>query len=222
MRSWIIRTIVTPGVKILIAGALGSCAFSCVPSHFPATRPFHRTAYNVDAAARAHEYFITALDFDRRDMPDVATRYYEMASALDPQSVVLRESLAEHLLAQGKFREALYTLKGNRPLSKLTDNEKRLLANSYLKMRQLRSAAETLEAIGRPESEELYSIGLLYEALGNNQKAIQYYRRYLDKSAQPLRSGLKSSACRLKAACCRRPKASRCTWGPSLAKSRNS
>ncbi|MDD5674136.1 MAG: tetratricopeptide repeat protein, partial [Chitinivibrionales bacterium] len=136
-------------------------------------------------------YFIQAIDFDNRGMPEMATHYYRLASAFDPASEFLRESLAQHYLALGKFGEALLCFKDKGTPQGLSDNAKRIKATVYLKMHQLRNALEALEAIQKPTDEEFYSIGLLHEALGNTEKAGVYYLRYLDKNPQSLDMGLK-------------------------------
>jgi tetratricopeptide (TPR) repeat protein len=120
-----------------------------------------------NSVAKAHEYFIEARDSERRGLENSAIRFYEMAYELDPASKFLRNELIRKYNQNEKYTQALLLAKGEKDNSQLDTETKRIVSTIYLKMGKMEKAAELIESIKEKADEELYSLGLIYESLGN-------------------------------------------------------
>ncbi|MBN1760452.1 MAG: tetratricopeptide repeat protein [Chitinispirillaceae bacterium] len=166
---------------------LGGCA-----SHrFPVVRPVVEPSRNVYARTKAQDHFILARDFDRRGLVKLAEREYERALQLDSGSDVLKKLLFQKYLESGKYTQALLLIKGGRKNEALTREEKRMVSTIYIKMEEFTRAVGVLESIRNKNEEELFSIGRIYEVLGNSAKALDAYRRYFEKKPDALAIGFR-------------------------------
>ncbi|MBN1307693.1 MAG: tetratricopeptide repeat protein [Chitinispirillaceae bacterium] len=156
----------------------------CTIRRFPVVRPVIEQSRNVYARAKAQEHFIRARDYERRGFSDMAEREYEKALQLDPESNLLKRQLVRCYVQSGKYTQALLLVKQGRKNHALSSDEKRIVSTIYLKMGEIAQAAAVLETIEKKTDEELYSLGLIYESLGNLEKALfNYYRCYQQKPA---------------------------------------
>lgn len=176
---------VKPGIPMrairLLACVLPAlCLISCAAAKFPVVKPSPRMPHAQFERMRAEEYFLQGRDYDHRGLSQMAERLYEMALEFDPHSVVLRELLAGKYIENGKYTQALLTIKGKKEIGDLTLDQKRLLATVYVKMGQFQNAADAIQTIQVKTPQEIYTLGLLFEAAGKTQLAIEYYSRYLD------------------------------------------
>jgi tetratricopeptide (TPR) repeat protein len=168
--------------KLLVLIALISfCFFECVPQKFPYIRPQTKPSRDLYAKRRAEEYFVKARDFERKGMLSKALQYYQLAFKLDPESKSLRNILINRYVFSSKYNEAILLIKGTKKEEELSDEDKSLCANIYIKMGKYLHAAELLESLKNKNKEELYSIALIYENFGKTEKALQYYKKCLEK-----------------------------------------
>jgi tetratricopeptide (TPR) repeat protein len=163
----------------------------CATHTFPVIRPSLEAPPEYNSAARAHEYFIEARDSERRGLEQSAIRFYEMAYELDPSSKFLRNELIRKYIENEKYTQALLLAKGEKNNSQLDNETKRVVSAIYLKMGKMEKAAEILESIDEKAVEELYSLGLIYESLGDLSKSIDYYLRFYQKQKDATQLGLK-------------------------------
>ncbi len=158
---------------------------------FPLIHPVPRMSRDQLAQAKAQEYFIRARDYERRGLPQMAARLYEMAYEFEPESDVLRLLLAEKYLELGKYPQALITIRRGRDMAKLSEREKGMLSTVYMKMGQFARAADVLEGLKHKTDENLYSLALLYESLSEPDKAIDTYLAFLKREPESQRIALK-------------------------------
>jgi len=163
----------------------------CATHTFPVIRPSLEAPPEYNSVARAHEYFIEARDSERRGLEQSAIRFYEMAYELDPSSKFLRNELIRKYIENEKYTQALLLAKGEKNNSQLDNETKRVVSAIYLKMGKMEKAAEILESIDEKAVEELYSLGLIYESLGDLSKSIDYYLRFYQKQKDATQLGLK-------------------------------
>jgi tetratricopeptide (TPR) repeat protein len=163
----------------------------CATHTFPVIRPSLEAPPEYNSVARAHEYFIEARDSERRGLEQSAIRFYEMAYELDPSSKFLRNELIRKYIENEKYTQALLLAKGEKNNSHLDNETKRIVSAIYLKMGKMEKAAEILESIDEKAIEELYSLGLIYESLGDLSKSIDYYLRFYQKQKDATQLGLK-------------------------------
>lgn len=199
----------TPGLRasrtqrflFLVTAFVGLVIVSCGPAHrggFPVIRAPQKLTREDQATQRAQSYFVKALDYDRRNLQDIALRYYEMAYELDPDASVLRDILVSKYIAAGKNTQALLLVKGNRVTSELSNEDKRVVARIYLKMGKFNEAAALFEDIPDKTPEELYSLALVYEAKGASEKAIATYLAFLRLRPEAVSIGIKAGGLMLK------------------------
>lgn len=150
----------------------------CVGHTFPVVRPKHAMDRKGIARARAEEYFVKARDYERRGLPQMAIRFYEMAYEFDPSSAVLRRVLAAKYIQASKYTQALLTLKGGREPDELDAEDKRLLATVYMRVGQYKRAAQVLSEVADKTPAELRSLAMLYESAGDIDSALHYYRAF--------------------------------------------
>ncbi len=168
------------------------CGLSCtVSNQFPMIHPISGIDRNAFARERAENYFIKARDYDRRGLHQMAEHFYELAYKLDPESDVLRNLLVQKYLISNKYEQALILVKGHRSIDDLSDNEKRVISNIYIKMGKHKIAAETLEKLSQIKSIERGTLGYLYERIHNNKKAIENYTQYYKGNPESLNTGFR-------------------------------
>lgn len=163
----------------------------CAAPRFPMVRPSEEALPSMYSSEKAKEYFVRGLDYERRGLYKIATREFENALQFDPESRVLKERLIKLYVNSERFQQALLLLKNGRKGEELTRDEKRLLSTIYLKMNEIEKAAWTLESIKDKSAEESYSLGVIYESLGNLKKSIPYYSRYFTEKKDDLQTGFK-------------------------------
>jgi tetratricopeptide (TPR) repeat protein len=164
---------------------------ACTFQQFPVVRPVIEPSRNVYAVAKAQDHFILGRDFDRRGLVKLAEREYERALQLDPESATLKRLVVDKYIESGKYTQALLLIKGNRKNEELTREEKRLVSTIYIKMEEINRAVQVLESIKNKTEEELFSIGRIYELLGNTQKSLEAYQAYFDKKPEVLAIGFR-------------------------------
>lgn len=163
----------------------------CAVQRFPVVRPVLEQPQNVYSRKKAQQHFIRARDYDRRGLGKMAEREYERALQFDPKSEILKDLVIKKYIESGKFTQALLLVKQGKKNEKLTRDQKRTAASIYLKMGEIARAAWMLESIKKKTIEELSSLGLIYESLGNVEKALGYYRAFLKKKPDALQVGFK-------------------------------
>ncbi len=183
--------VLLPIAALLFAG--------CSPRSFPVVRPAPRYDKEHIARLRAEEYFIRGRDYDRRGLPQMAARLYEMAYEFDPSSDEVRLLLAGKYIELGKYPQAVITISRDREVGELSEIEKNLLVTAYLKMGQFSRAAETIEQLKTRTSENLYSLALIHESLGETDKAIDAYLAFLRHKPDAVTVGLKTAALMVRA-----------------------
>lgn len=140
---------------------------------------------------KAQDCFIQARDFERRGIIDMAEHYYELAYNFDPASETLKEELVRRYIESEKPARALLLVKGDRSNQELTVKEKRQLSTIYIKMGEFEKAASVLEMIPDRSDEEIYSLGLIYESIGKQDKALTNYLEYFNKNPESIQMGYK-------------------------------
>ncbi|MBD3357396.1 MAG: tetratricopeptide repeat protein [Chitinivibrionales bacterium] len=192
-----INRCIKPGLAgvnpLLVAIAIGLVVslLGCASKTFPVVRPVDKIGRGQMARLRAQDYFIKGRDYDRRGLDQMAEHFYEMAYELDPQSQVLRKLLASKYVASGKYSRALLIIKGRRELEELAPGEQKTIAHLYMKMGQYARAAAILEKQPNLSGMEWRSLGLIYEALGNWDKAVHSYRKYAVQTGGSFEIGMK-------------------------------
>ena len=163
----------------------------CTIRRFPVVRPVVEPSRTTYVRVKAEEHFIRARDYERRGLGRMAEREYEKALQLDPESRLLKQRLIGCYIASGKYTQALLLVKKGRKNEELSREEKRIVSTIYLKMGEIVQAAVVLETITDKSSEELYSLGLIYESLGNVEKALSSYYQCYMRNPEALPIGLK-------------------------------
>jgi tetratricopeptide (TPR) repeat protein len=163
----------------------------CMYPRFPVRPPIIEQSRTVYTRAKAQEHFIRARDKERRGLTKLAEAEYEAALQLDPESELLKMQLVRLYVESGKFTQALLLIKDGRKNEDLSREEKRIVSTIYLKMEEFNRAAGILETIKDKNEQELFSIGLIYESLGNTEKALNAYRHYFEKQPEALAIGFK-------------------------------
>ena len=163
----------------------------CTSSRASLKLPFEKPRYDQIARARAEENFIMARDLERRHLFEDAEEKYREAYRLDPSSKELRNTLVARYLETGKFTPALVLIKGRKKNRELDSDDKRLVAEIYLRTRDFQKAIETLESISEKSGADYYSLAVIYEATGDNANALKCYAAFSDRSAISIEMGLK-------------------------------
>ena len=114
-----------------------------------------------------------------------------MAYELDPTSKFLRDELIRKYIENEKYTQALLLAKGEKNNSQLDKETKRIVSTIYLKMGKMEKAAEILESIEEKAVEELYTLGLIYESLGNLSRSIDCYLKFYEKQKDAVQLGFK-------------------------------
>jgi tetratricopeptide (TPR) repeat protein len=167
----------------------------CAVQQFPFIRPVASPSKDWNAQRRAQEHFMKAREYDRRGLFQMALHYYELAFRLDPRSGALKELLVQRYVFSSRFKEAILLIKGGAGKeSGLSDPDKSLCASIYMRMGEFSHAADLLDAMKNKQKEELYTLGLLYESLGNIPRALANYRGFLAKDPSSVNLTLKVGA----------------------------
>jgi tetratricopeptide (TPR) repeat protein len=169
------------------------CA-GCAVSNFPLVIPPKQNTKESAAKLRAEEYFIKGRYYDMLGQYKTAVQFYKTAYKLDPSSQTLRTLLVERCMYESQFTQAILLIKGDKKESALSVADRRLLAGVYLRTGQFMRASELLEGIDKKEKEDLFTLGLIYESLGNQQKALQKYSDYLEKNPSSIQMTMKIGA----------------------------
>ncbi|MFW6245218.1 MAG: tetratricopeptide repeat protein [Fibrobacterota bacterium] len=162
----------------------------CAAHRFPVIKSVDVTS-ETERLNRAHDFFIQARDYERQGMFQIAERFYEMAYEYDPESEFLRKTLLSRYLGSKNFAKALILIKGERQLSDLDNEEKRQLASVYLGMEEMAKAAEVLELIEEKTEEEIYSLGLVYESMGQKERAYKKFGEFFAGNPNSVGIGVK-------------------------------
>jgi tetratricopeptide (TPR) repeat protein len=176
---------------VLLSISAGILNVRCTSSRDLLRLPFEKPRYDQIARARAEESFIMARDLERRRLFEEAEEKYREAYRLDPSSKVLRNTLVARYLDAGKFTPALVLIKGGKKNQELGHDDKRLAAEIYLRTRDFQKAIETIESIGDKSGADYYSLAVIYEAMGDNAKALKCYTAFFERNSVSLDMGLK-------------------------------
>lgn len=164
---------------------------SCTPGKFPVVHPVTDDSGQTVSKAKAQEYFVRARDYERRGLQQSAERYYEMAYEMESSSTVLKQQLIRKYLENDKYAQALLLIKKDRSNEELNRDEKRTVATIYLKMGEYTKAIDLFESIPDKTEEEVYSLGLIYESMGNIPRALENYTIFYNKNPGTLQMGFK-------------------------------
>lgn len=170
-------------IKFLLLSLIALLFFSCAGRRdFPPTLPVQNDNFEERIAKeRAAENFIRARDFERRRLPEMALKWYEIARELDPKSQVLKELLINAYIRDGSYEKALITLKdGILPIDSLDDKEKRLAAVLYSELKQYDKAASVTESFSVITAQDRCRLGSLYEKNGDKKKSLENYNLCFD------------------------------------------
>lgn len=168
-------------------------ALQCTPARFPVIKPAAIEQKDLADKAKAEQYFIQARAMEYYGMEAQAERLYERAYALDPSSPELRDQVVRKYIDAGKFTKALVFVKGKKKTCDLMPDEKRTAALIYLKTGELAGAVEIFESIADKNEDDLRSLAVIYESMGNTENALRYYYAYYRSrgASAPLGLGLK-------------------------------
>jgi len=186
---------------ISFAGAIAALLISsgCSSHSFPVRRPIVDQPVAMYSRAKAQEYYVRARDFERRGLLKIAEREYENALQFDSESRVLKQQLVRMYITSGKFTQALLLIKGGKKAAELDREDKRIVSTIYLKMNEIEKAAWLLETIPDKTAEEAYSLGWIYESLGNREKAITFYLKCFAANSEEVQLGYKIAKMMLQA-----------------------
>jgi len=144
-----------------------------------------------DRISNAQDYFVLARDFERRGMPQMAQRLYEMAFELMPESRFLRKTVVNTYVHSQEFEKALSFFE-KAELSDLDLEERRTLSLIYIRMGELAKAAAVIESLGDEKgAEETYSLALLYESLGRREQSLKYLGEFFKSSERTFEVGVR-------------------------------
>jgi tetratricopeptide (TPR) repeat protein len=163
----------------------------CAAGNFPFVMPSRKISRDQLSRARAQEYFIKGRECDLSGVPQLALRCYETAYNLDRSSTTLKQMLVERYVLASRYTQAVLLIKGNKNERDLTDTDKTLLAGIYLHMGQFSHAADMLSSVENKQKDEWFTLGLVYESLGNLPKALTCYEAYLKKDPSSVDMTLK-------------------------------
>lgn len=167
------------------------CIIHCASSRDTLRLPFEKPRNDQIAKARAEENFIRACDLERRHLKEDALDLYLDAYKLDPSSKVLRDIIIARYIESGRFTAALVLIKGQKKIHELNSEEKRMVAEIYLRTRDFQKAVETLETIDDKSDADYYSLAIICESTGDTPKALACYTAFAARSPVSLEMGLK-------------------------------
>ena len=151
-------------------------AFNCTPARFPFKIPTEKTDSTRIARANAEECFIKARDMERRGREVEALNFYEMAYEFDPWSRELMGLVVRGYMKAGRYGQALSLVMNREKLGALTSDDYRMMAGIYWKTGEYLKAAETTEKISDKEETDIFSLAMMYEAIGNTAGALRRYK----------------------------------------------
>jgi tetratricopeptide (TPR) repeat protein len=144
----------------------------------------------VDRYRLAQDHFIIARDYERRGMDEMAGRMYEIAFEFWPESRFLRKTLLDRYMRTEEYKKALSLFREDDNLAELTAEEKRTISLIYLRLGNIAKAAEAVEALGEAKSDdEIYSLGLLYESIGDRARALGSFREFFNRNPRSAAMG---------------------------------
>jgi len=140
----------------------------------------------------AQDHFIVARDYERRGMDDMAGRMYEAAFDFWPESRFLRKLLLDRYMRTEEYQKALLLFQEDENLEDLTPEERRSISLIYLRLGNVAKAAAAVEALGDAKSDdEMYSLGLLYESIGDRGKSLQHFREFFHRNPRSAGMGVR-------------------------------
>ncbi|MDR2693593.1 MAG: tetratricopeptide repeat protein [Chitinispirillales bacterium] len=149
------------------------------------------SADSADRYRLAQDHFIIARDYERRGFHEAAFELYEAAYGFWPYSSFLRKIVADEYMRRNRYDMAL-ALFSDTGLSALTPDELRTLSAIYRRLGNMEKAAEAIEALGGERTdEEMYSLAMLYEAMGRKDKAFKSFRDFFAGSPRSAELGVK-------------------------------
>lgn len=175
---------------VLVGVAAISFLSGCAAHRFPVIKPADVTS-ETERLNRAHDFFIQARDYERQGMFQIAERFYEMAYEYDPESEFLRKTLLSRYIGSKNFAKALILIKGEREIKELDAEERRQLVSVYLGMGEMAKAAQVLELIEEKTEEEIYSLGLVYESMGQKERAYKKFGEFFAGNPNSVGIGVK-------------------------------
>jgi len=144
-----------------------------------------------DRISAAQDYFVLARDFERRGVPLMAQRLYEMAYDLLPESRFLRKTVVNYAIQHQELDKALLFFEGVK-VRELDAEEKRTLSVIYIRMGELAKAAAVIELLGDERGpEETYSLALLYESLGMRELSLKHLREFFKSGERTFEVGVR-------------------------------
>lgn len=166
-------------------------SLNCTPPIFPVVKSVEKIEQDQISRMKAEEYFVLARDMERRGLVVEAERLYERAYDLDPSSPELCDHLVRKYMEAGKSMQALSLVKEKEKKHALTADEQRMIAGIYLKMGEIDKAFKTIEGITDKDETDYYSLAIMYEQVGNVDKALRYYRAFYQRNDESFGLGLK-------------------------------
>jgi len=146
----------------------------------------------ADRYSLAQDHFIIARDYERRGMQDMAEQMYEIAWDFWPKSQFLRKLLLDRYMQRNEHQRALALFTEDENLADLTTEEKRTISLIYLRLGNAAKAAEAVEALGDAKSDdEAYSLGLLYESMGEKGRALASFREFFSRNPRSAGMGIR-------------------------------
>jgi tetratricopeptide (TPR) repeat protein len=128
----------------------------------------------------AQDHFIMARDYERRGIMDMAWPLYEIAYQFWPQSNFLRKFIIDRHIRAEEFQQALSLFREDEdPVGDMTNEDRRALSLIHLRLGNIAKAATAMEAVGDAMTgEEMYSLALLYNSIGDMESAYRAFRRF--------------------------------------------
>lgn len=128
--------------------------------------------------ALAQTHFVLARDLERRGDNVAATYVYQIAFDFWPRSKFLRDVLVARYTAMGAHDDIVSLFfRDGETVDSLTLEEKRVVTLSLLQTGNGARAIEILESLeeGEITDDEIFALGLLYSAAGNNERALNLF-----------------------------------------------
>jgi tetratricopeptide (TPR) repeat protein len=169
----------------------------CAASRQSLGIPYKKLRHDQIARSRAEEHFIMARDFERRGLIEEAGEEYSEAYKLDPSSKTLRNIIVGRYIEAGKFDAAIAFVKGGRSNRDLGDDEKRIVAEIYLRGHDFPKAVQTFESIHDKNDNDNFYLATIYEMTGETAKSLDYYTTLCKRNDLSLEIGLKTARMQL-------------------------
>ncbi|MDR0331589.1 MAG: tetratricopeptide repeat protein [Chitinispirillales bacterium] len=175
----------------LLSGCTAASKTRSAPPSIGFWNAADQTLDSSDGYRLAQDHFLAARDYERRGAHEAAFELYEVAYDFWPKSSYLRKILADKYMQDDRYDSALGLFTDTR-LPDLTPDELRKLSLIHLRVGNVPQAAEAIEALGGDMSEEeMYSLGLLYESLGQKEMALRGFREFFSNNPRSAGLGVK-------------------------------